>query len=92
MFSKQFSFIDFRFFFTTFFYSDAASKPLLENDFKVKEIIDVEKAMLDNSKEEKKRSRVTKVMTYLNKFACAIITFVMLVGASLIAAHFIIHS
>ncbi|XP_065647799.1 uncharacterized protein LOC101241235 isoform X1 [Hydra vulgaris] len=39
---------------------DASSNLLVENDFQVKEVIDVEKALLDNNNEEKKRSRLTK--------------------------------
>lgn len=62
-------------------------------DFTPKEVIDVEKALLDNEREERSRSALFKVTSYvLYRCIAVLLTIFMITGVIVVIIHYVLHT
>ena len=83
----------FLFFIFNLFFSDGNNVEDEVADFTPKEVIDVEKALLDNEREERSRSALFKVTSYvLYRCIALLLTIFMIIGVIVIIIHYVLHT
>lgn len=65
----------------------------VNSDFEPKEVIDVEKALIAQDEEEERRTRLSKVMTYIiDRLIGLFLAIAMFMGVIVVLAHFVIST
>ena len=81
------------FLFICLIFSDGNSVEDEVADFTPKEVIDVEKALLDNEREERSRSALYKVTSYvLYRCIAVLLTIFMITSVIVVIIHYVLHT